>query len=728
MEELSHAQKDRIGHTGQPTKKHETNMRDFLESDAEFKWPPGLGNCNGNHCDIKPEMEGIPLLWKDKISDKKASIDKYEPHPAYNYTFKMPFVVKTIRESNSKRSREGAAHEVKTMQDLRHPHISALLGTFMFQGRLSILIFPAASCDLHQFMKRMSKDWESLRSQGRTLEFASRSPSRSDGTATPDSTTSSYHQHASERTVSEQFDKTQQDKKDCPWPLELPIFQKCTTLRRFFVCLSEALSYLHKSDVRHKDIKPENILVDESGSVILTDFGISRRFAKGRSHVTSNEWKFTRKYASPEIMKGKRVPRDDPSDGFSLGCVFLEMATLLLGYDLKNFSEHYTSAVNESAKEEAYHCNLPKLYSWIEYLITSNNGRPKQIKPLLSARVEDQDFGFDPEQRLVCALTDIRKMLDESPQLRPRSKDLWECFQYVSPEQCRDCDPRHRERWQPSERQQQEAETGLQNRRSLKTRSASLEEGSLNLRDAGSNLLSPHDVPTRSTLKAQRHSVSGSSLSTIHTQESTRVIPRPASPPAKPPVTRLTSTGASRSSSPTMKSPYTNHVQNARRISQITNASPTSPTISINEVTASAIQKTSSNTDPVLTNARAEKEDTAVNIVGSSVPSLNSSRQNVTSANGNVTAALPPGKDYNHFSRMAQDETPEPLPQTEVIIYDMKLKYAYQCRFAALQGMSKFIPSDLTLRNVADDGQTVTIDHTSYPNGVNKLTWVRRPN
>ena len=435
----------------QPLSQHVSVMRGFLESDDDFQWPEDSGNCSGNHCDI---VGSIPLKWKRYISDtKNASIDLYEAGPAFR--FQKPFVVKQIRGPDTQKATNMTANEVKNMKDLRHPHITALLATFTHQARLHILIFPAARCDLHQFMTRMSKSL----GKGRLT-------SHSDGTITVDSeTTSSRHPGYSKfSSVSQHRGNELREVQSEPWPL-ITVDKQKDMLRRYFVCLSEALSYLHGSDVRHKDIKPENILIDESGSVILTDFGISRRFEKHTPHATNDEWKFTRKYASPEMMKDSNAFRDDPSDVFSLGCVFLEMATLVLNNNLENLTDYCATIVNESSREEAYYRNLGKVHSWIDSLTKSHGftSLREPIRPGEINNVEDSHAGRDID--MAAALVDIQQMLDENPSNRPVSKGLWQGFQYISAIRCRDCDPRQpQDIWRPSVKQQRDTQIGLNSR------------------------------------------------------------------------------------------------------------------------------------------------------------------------------------------------------------------------------------------------------------------------
>jgi Protein kinase domain len=72
-------------------------------------------------------------------------------------------------------------------------------------------------------------------------------------------------------------------------------------LRRFFGCLANAVAYLHKMEVRHKDIKPQNILV-KGRNVLLTDFGTSHSWSDStRSGTSGTVPVFTRKYCAPEV-------------------------------------------------------------------------------------------------------------------------------------------------------------------------------------------------------------------------------------------------------------------------------------------------------------------------------------------------------------------------------------------------------------------------------------------
>jgi serine/threonine protein kinase len=103
--------------------------------------------------------------------------------------------------------------------------------------------------------------------------------------------------------------------------------EKTLILYRAFGCLASGLAFMHGQRVRHKDIKPQNILVHQ-GSVLYTDFGISLDFSKqGQSTTIGNPQSYTKRYCAPEVADWGN--RNSKSDIFSLGCVFLEIIAAL---------------------------------------------------------------------------------------------------------------------------------------------------------------------------------------------------------------------------------------------------------------------------------------------------------------------------------------------------------------------------------------------------------------
>ena len=66
---------------------------------------------------------------------------------------------------------------------------------------------------------------------------------------------------------------------------------KLSLLKAFFGCLANALQYLHASQIRHRDIKPQNILVHGT-RVLFADFGIALDWVDlGRSTTTEDSGK-----------------------------------------------------------------------------------------------------------------------------------------------------------------------------------------------------------------------------------------------------------------------------------------------------------------------------------------------------------------------------------------------------------------------------------------------------
>jgi serine/threonine protein kinase/tetratricopeptide (TPR) repeat protein len=86
----------------------------------------------------------------------------------------------------------------------------------------------------------------------------------------------------------------------------------------------EGLEEAHHLGVVHRDLKPQNIMVDEDGNVRIMDFGIARSL-RGKGITGAGVMIGTPEYMSPEQVEGKEV--DQRSDVYSLGIILYEMVT-----------------------------------------------------------------------------------------------------------------------------------------------------------------------------------------------------------------------------------------------------------------------------------------------------------------------------------------------------------------------------------------------------------------
>jgi predicted ATPase/signal transduction histidine kinase/DNA-binding NarL/FixJ family response regulator/tRNA A-37 threonylcarbamoyl transferase component Bud32 len=92
--------------------------------------------------------------------------------------------------------------------------------------------------------------------------------------------------------------------------------------------LTEILAQIHQQNVIHKDIKPQNILVNEEGEVRLIDFGVATRLSKENLSIThANILEGTLSYMSPEQTGRMNRSIDYRTDFYSLGVTFYEMLT-----------------------------------------------------------------------------------------------------------------------------------------------------------------------------------------------------------------------------------------------------------------------------------------------------------------------------------------------------------------------------------------------------------------
>lgn len=140
-------------------------------------------------------------------------------------------------------------------------------------------------------------------------------------------------------------------------------------LARWFYEAAGALELIHNANLIHRDITPKNIMVTESGTVKLMDFGISRTQYDNRTVVTSHgKMLGSEPYMSPEQLDYERAKNElgPRSDIYSLGGTFYELFTRRRLYDHNNdaMSIATASALKMRGERPANPLQLNSSLSW----------------------------------------------------------------------------------------------------------------------------------------------------------------------------------------------------------------------------------------------------------------------------------------------------------------------------------------------------------------------------
>ena len=111
-------------------------------------------------------------------------------------------------------------------------------------------------------------------------------------------------------------------------------------IKFYSVQLIHGLKYLHDSNIMHRDLKLENMLLDENGYLKIVDFGVAEVL---RHNQVAYDFTGTPAYFAPEILKGDGY--NMAADWWAVGIILYQMLTGVLPFHNRNIVKQNQSIV-----------------------------------------------------------------------------------------------------------------------------------------------------------------------------------------------------------------------------------------------------------------------------------------------------------------------------------------------------------------------------------------------
>jgi serine/threonine-protein kinase len=168
--------------------------------------------------------------------------------------------------------------------------------------------------------------------------------------------------------------------------------------------IADALAFAHAHDLVHRDVKPQNVLIDTSGGAKVTDFGIARSLDVDRGVTQTGTVLGTSNYLSPEQAAG--APVTPASDIYSLGVVLYELLAgevpfrgdNLVVVAMKHVTEHPPNLLDQRPDV------LPRLARAVEHALEKEPDRRFASMDAFAnelRRCRDELGGFDADRTMI---------------------------------------------------------------------------------------------------------------------------------------------------------------------------------------------------------------------------------------------------------------------------------------------------------------------------------------
>jgi serine/threonine protein kinase len=183
------------------------------------------------------------------------------------------------------------------------------------------------------------------------------------------------------------------------------------TLRTIY-SLGLALSFAHRNNIIHRDLKPSNVILETSGRVVLTDFGLAQ-YSDGNETKNELPYEGTPAYLSPEQAVGRSAT--PLSDQYALGVIFFEMLTGRKPYQAENaIAMAIRHATGKMPSPQEYYPEIPDEVAEIVIRATRKNPRERYpqvsdlLKDLIKVRIKSKT-----EKLPTASLNDLKTSSDQ---------------------------------------------------------------------------------------------------------------------------------------------------------------------------------------------------------------------------------------------------------------------------------------------------------------------------